>query len=271
VSNATPTFTRATCIPPTSSARSTTLPIFSVSKRRASVWGRGPRAGVPAATIPFPSSVARLTGKIMTSSTIRPPSRASPAQHAMTHINSSSGNGDYTIDEPIHYPFATSENPVLQWLNNQLVKAKPDFHKKTFLKPFHRSEEFCSVCHKVGIPQEVNHYKEFLRGQNHNDSFLLSGVSGIGPRSFYYPPMSKTRCAECHIPLQASNDFGARDFDGSGIAKIHNHTFLGGNTGAPSLAKFPGYEDVVKWQEKFLQGGIDGKSPALRVDIFGLK
>ncbi|GIS58068.1 MAG: hypothetical protein CM1200mP2_02930 [Planctomycetaceae bacterium] len=53
--------------------------------------------------------------------------------HAITHINSNRGNSDYTIEEPLHYPFAYSDNPVLQWINNQLVKAKPDFHKKTFL------------------------------------------------------------------------------------------------------------------------------------------
>jgi tetratricopeptide (TPR) repeat protein/NADH:ubiquinone oxidoreductase subunit 6 (subunit J) len=193
------------------------------------------------------------------------------ACHAMTNINSRSGNGDYTIEEPIHYPFAASDNPVLQWLNNQLVKAKPDFHKKTFLKPFHRTEEFCSTCHKVGVPQEVNHYKEFLRGQNHPDSFLLSGVSGHGARSFYYPPTAKTRCADCHMPLMPSNDFGRKDFDQSGIFKVHNHLFPGANTGVAALVKYPGYEDVIKAHEKFLQGGIDGKSPSLRIDLFGLK
>jgi hypothetical protein len=191
--------------------------------------------------------------------------------HAMTHINSRSGNGDFTIEEPIHYPFATSDNAILQWLNNQLVKAKPDFHKKTFLKDFHRTEEFCSTCHKVGVPQEVNHYKEFLRGQNHPDSFLLSGVSGHGSRSFYYPEVAKTRCAECHMPLEASNDFGSRDFDLSGITKVHNHLFLGANTGVPALVKYPGWEKVVKKQEEFLQGGPDGKSPSVRIDLFGLK
>jgi hypothetical protein len=193
------------------------------------------------------------------------------ACHAITNVNSRSGNGDYTIEEPIHYPFAASDNPVLQWLNNQLVKAKPDFHKKTFLKPFHRTEEFCSTCHKVGVPQEVNHYKEFLRGQDHTDSFLLSGVSGHGARSFYYPPVAKTRCAECHMPLMASADFGSRDFDQSGIRKIHNHLFLGANTGVPALVKYPGYQDVIKAHTQFLQGGIDGKSPTLRIDLFGLK
>ena len=99
--------------------------------------------------------------------------------HAMTHVNSPIGNAAFTIEEPQHYPFAFSENPTLQWINNQLIKAKPDFHKKTFLKPFHKTAEFCSTCHKVCLPVELNHYKDFLRGQNHYDTFLLSGV---GPR-----------------------------------------------------------------------------------------
>src|SRR5207245_2960432 len=83
--------------------------------------------------------------------------------HAQVNINSTIGNADYTIEEPIHYPFAYSDHPVLQWMNNQLVKAKPEFHKQTFLKPFHRTAEFCSTCHKVSLPMQVNHYKEFLK------------------------------------------------------------------------------------------------------------
>ncbi len=54
--------------------------------------------------------------------------------HAITNINSVRGNADYTIEEPQQYPFAYSDNPILQWINNQLVKAKPEFHKKTFLE-----------------------------------------------------------------------------------------------------------------------------------------
>ncbi|HBB73663.1 MAG TPA: hypothetical protein DC048_04340, partial [Planctomycetaceae bacterium] len=75
---------------------------------------------------------------------------------------------------------------------------------------------FCSTCHKVSIPGELNHYKEFLRGQNHYDSFLLSGVSGHGARSFYYPPMAKENCNACHMPLREAADFGARVRDDTG-------------------------------------------------------
>jgi hypothetical protein len=53
------------------------------------------------------------------------------ACHAITHINSTKGNADYTIDEPVHYPLAYSTNRLLQYINQQLVKAKPEFHKKT--------------------------------------------------------------------------------------------------------------------------------------------
>ncbi len=200
--------------------------------------------------------------------------------HAVTHVNGTFGNGAYTLEEPAHYPFAQSTNLGLQWLNNQLVKAKPDFHKRTFLKPFHKSAEFCATCHKVSLPVELNHYKEFLRGQNHYDSFLLSGVSGHGARSFYYPPKAKENCAACHMPPQASGDFGAKDFDASGTAKIHNHRFPGSNTGLFTLLKddprykqhAEGFQKTIDMHADYLRGvAPDGSDKKLRIDIFGLK
>ena len=116
------------------------------------------------------------------------------ACHSITNINSTRGNSDYTIEEPQHYPFAFSDNAALKWVNFQLVKAKPELHKKTFLKPLHKTPEFCAGCHKVHLAPEFNHYK-WLRGQNHYDAYHLSGVSGHGIKSFYYPPKAKHKCA----------------------------------------------------------------------------
>ncbi len=181
--------------------------------------------------------------------------------HAITHINSTRGNADYTIEEPLHYPFAFSDNAVLQWINNQMVKAKPSFHKKTFLKPLHKTAEFCSTCHKVHLPFELNKYKEFLRGQNHYDPYLLSGVSGHGASSFYYPPKAVHTCAKCHMPLQDSNDFGARDFAGVNKLQVHDHLFPGANTGIPWLLNKP---HAIAAQQAFL-------ADTMRVDIFGIK
>jgi tetratricopeptide (TPR) repeat protein len=181
--------------------------------------------------------------------------------HAITHVNTTEGNASYTIEEPEHYPFATSDNALLQWVNNQLVKAKPALHKKTFLKDFHKTAEFCSTCHKVSLPKELNHYKEFLRGQNHYDSYLLSGVSGHGARSFYYPPEAKTNCAQCHMPLAESGDFGAKPFDDSGKLTVHNHLFPAANTGLAWLIDRP---EAIKAHQEFLKD-------VMRVDLFGLR
>jgi tetratricopeptide (TPR) repeat protein len=180
--------------------------------------------------------------------------------HAITNVNSTRGNADYTIEEPLHYPFAYSENAFLQWVNQQLVKAKPEFHKKTFLKPFHKHADFCSTCHKVHLPVELNEYK-FVRGQNHHDPFLLSGVSGHGARSFYYPPHAKQNCASCHMPLVASEDFGAKFFDGATELSVHNHLFPAANT---AVAWFRNRDDIIAAHQAFLKDII-------RVDLFGVR
>jgi tetratricopeptide (TPR) repeat protein len=193
--------------------------------------------------------------------------------HAITNVDSTMGNAAFTIEEPQHYPFAYSENPLLQWVNNQMVKAKPDFHKKTFLKPFHKTAEFCSTCHKVSLPAELNHYKEWLRGQNHYDPFLLSGVSGGNARAFYYPEVAKANCAECHMPLERSNDFAARDFDGTGERKRHSHRFPGANTGLPwLLSLMPRHEANADEFRKAAEGQADFlRDKKLRIDLFGLR
>lgn len=181
--------------------------------------------------------------------------------HAITHVNSTRGNADFTIEEPLHYPFAYSRNPVLQYINNQLVKAKPAFHKKTFLKPFHKTAEFCSTCHKVHLPKELNQYREFLRGQNHYDNYLLSGVSGHNARAFYYPPQAQENCNNCHMPLRASRDFAARTYPGHSQPSIHDHLFVGANTGIAWLLDQP---EALAAHSEFLRDCV-------RVDLFGIK
>jgi tetratricopeptide (TPR) repeat protein len=181
--------------------------------------------------------------------------------HAITNINSTRGNADFTIEEPLHYPFAFSHNSILRWVNRQLVKSKPAFHKKTFLKDLHRSPEFCSTCHKVHLPEQLNHYK-WVRGQDHYDTYFLSGVSGYFAQSYYYPAVATHRCSACHMPLMRSNDFGARYFDDSAELKVHNHQFPAANTALPQILDYPDW--VNQEHLKFLQGVV-------RVDVFGLK
>ncbi len=185
--------------------------------------------------------------------------------HAITHVNSVRGNSDFTIEEPVHYPFAFSENETLQWINHQLIKAKPEFHKKTFLKPLHKTPEYCGACHKVHLPEELNKYK-WLRGQNHYDAYHLSGVSGHGVSSFYYPPKAEHNCNGCHMPLETSDQFGAQDFDGTGELKVHDHQFPSANTAIPQLV----LDDPEQLAEA-LENHRAFNDGVMRIDLFGLR
>lgn len=190
------------------------------------------------------------------------------ACHAISHINSVRGNADYTITEPVHYPFAFSESPFLQWVNQQLVKAKPEFHKATFLKPLHKTTQFCGTCHKVHLPPELNDYK-WLRGQNHYDAFWLSGVSGHGITSFYYPPKAQANCNGCHMPLMEVGDgvnFAARVRDDSGVRKTVDHQFPSANTAIVHMMR-----DQLKDPDAAIKAHEEFNKDVIRLDIFGIK
>ncbi|RME02051.1 MAG: tetratricopeptide repeat protein, partial [Calditrichaeota bacterium] len=104
----------------------------------------------------------------------------------------------------------------------------PEPHRRAFLKPFHRKQtaDFCSACHKVHLDQPVNQYR-WIRGFNEYDNWQASGVSGLGARSFYYPPVPQN-CSHCHMPLVPSRDAGnIRGF-------VHDHRFVAANTALPT-------------------------------------
>ena len=74
-------------------------------------------------------------------------------------------------------------------------------------------------------------------------------------------------------PLQTLGLFGARDFDGTGERKIHNHRFLGANTGLPWLLSLePRHKDDA---EAFRKAADEQaaflRDRKLRIDVFGLR
>lgn len=175
--------------------------------------------------------------------------------HAIADVKSTMGQGDFYLEYPKLHELAASKNPVVRYLHDTITKLNPEPHRRVFLKPFMREQtaEFCSSCHKVHLDVPVNHYR-WIRGFNEYDNWQASGVSGQGARSFYYPPKPQT-CADCHMPLEASQDMG------NVAGKIHSHRFPGANTAVPTAN-----EDAqqLKKTEDFLTSG------ALTVDIFAL-
>lgn len=174
--------------------------------------------------------------------------------HAIVHIDSTMGNGDFTIEYPPLHELMTSRNPAIRAVDRFMTYLDPEPHRKTFLKPFMRdSAEFCATCHKVHLDQPVNSYR-WTRGFNDYDNWQASGVSGQGARSFYYPAESKT-CADCHMPLVASNDPGNVD------GKVHSHRFPAANTALPYVNQD---EEQMRVTREFLESGF------ITVDIFAV-
>jgi cytochrome c-type biogenesis protein CcmH/NrfG len=175
--------------------------------------------------------------------------------HSIAKVKSTMGQGDFYLEYPKLHELAASKNPVVRSLHDFMVKLNPEPHRRVFLKPFMRAQtpEFCASCHKVHLDVPVNHYR-WIRGFNEYDNWQASGVSGQGARSFYYPPHSQ-QCADCHMPLTQSNDFG----NVNGL--VHSHRFPGANTAVPTANEDA---DQLKLTEKFLKSGI------LSVDIFAV-
>src|SRR5438270_1480324 len=175
--------------------------------------------------------------------------------HSIAKVKSTMGQGDFYLEYPKLHELAATKNPVARALHDFLIKLNPEPHRRVFLKPFMRDQtaEFCSSCHKVHLDVPVNHYR-WIRGFNEYDNWQASGVSGQGARSFYYPPHSQ-QCADCHMPLTQSSNFG--NLNGF----VHSHRFPGANTAVPTANADA---DQLKLTEKFLKSGI------LSVDIFAV-
>ena len=170
-------------------------------------------------------------------------------------VDSSMGQGGYTIEYPPLYQLSTSENPIIEAFHDFIVHLNPEAHRRNFLKPALRDQtaEFCSSCHKVHLDEPVNNYR-WIRGFNDYDNWQASGVSGQGARSFYYPATPQT-CTDCHMPLLPSDDFGNRD------GFVHSHRFPAANTALPIANRD---QDQLDATIDFLQNDI------VSIDIFAV-
>ena len=175
--------------------------------------------------------------------------------HAIVHVGSTMGQGEFVIEYPPMHNLAASDNPVLRRAHDLLINLAPGPHRETFLKPFHRdqSAEFCSTCHKVHLDMPVNDYR-WVRGFNEYDNWQASGVSGQGARSFYYPDTPKTYNS-CHMPLVRSDDPAADD------GYVRSHRFPAANTALPFVNRDA---EQLKAVQDFLQ------ADQISVDVFGI-
>lgn len=175
--------------------------------------------------------------------------------HSIVHVRSTMGQADFEIEYPPLHDLAVSDNPILKFTHDLLLRADPEPHKRAFMKPFHTLDTaaFCSSCHKVHLDKPVNDYRWF-RGFNDYDNWQSSGVSGQGGRSFYSPPEPR-KCTDCHMPLVASNDPAAKN------GMVRSHRFPGANTALPYVNAD---QEQLRVVTEFLQ------DRQISVDIFAI-
>ncbi len=172
------------------------------------------------------------------------------ACHSIVAVEDRRGNASYAVAKPEHYPYFDSEDPAEQQMNLDMIRAKPEKHKRDFLKDIHRTSEFCLACHKAHLPQVVNHYR-WKRGQNDYDAWFDSSA-GLNNSLTFYNAQKVKSCQECHMPLVASNDPAAKN------GFIRDHTFPGSNS---ALAHWHNRPDWLEKTKALAKGSLE-------VDIF---
>jgi len=175
--------------------------------------------------------------------------------HSITHVADTMGNGGFTMTYPPLHEMGASDNWLIRQVHDYVVNTAPEAHRRAFMPAFMLRDrsEFCSSCHKVHLDVPVNNYRWF-RGFNEYDSWQASGVSGHGARSFYYPETSSD-CADCHMPLVASDD------PGNDNGFVRSHRFPAANTAVPHVNRDA---EQLKTVTDFLQDDI------VSVDIFAI-
>jgi Tfp pilus assembly protein PilF len=175
--------------------------------------------------------------------------------HSIVEVKDTMGQGGYRLRYPPLHKLAASENPMVKWMHDFMVKLDPEPHRRTFMPPVMRADrsEFCSTCHKVHLDAPVNSYR-WLRGFDEYDAWQGSGVGLQGARSFYYPPEAQ-KCGDCHMPLVKSDDAGNVD------GYVHSHRFPAANTALPYVNRHPEQLQVV---QNFL------KDDKVTVDLFAV-
>jgi len=59
--------------------------------------------------------------------------------HSITHVDSSMGNGGFTIEYPKLHELVASDNRVVRFIHDFLTFRAPEPHRRTFMKPFMRT------------------------------------------------------------------------------------------------------------------------------------
>jgi Flp pilus assembly protein TadD len=165
------------------------------------------------------------------------------------------GTGSYVLAEPA---VMVDENgqPMHRPVSDAEILAHLDRHSAAVMKPFYRTSEFCSTCHKAALPKLLNDYK-WQRAISLYDEWQNSSFAKESPLPFYKKDVVST-CQTCHMQREnlVTTDYGAKK------GQLASHRWLGANTVVPQYYHF---DEQGRRIVQFLQANV------FNVDIFGLQ
>ncbi|HSY35384.1 MAG TPA: tetratricopeptide repeat protein [Acidobacteriaceae bacterium] len=166
------------------------------------------------------------------------------------------GTGSFVLAEPAVMVDEKGQ-PIHGPVSDQDILAHLDRHSAAVMKPFYKTPEFCSSCHKAALPRALNDYK-WQRAISLYDEWQTSSFARQSPLPFYKKDVVST-CQTCHMQREALvslPDPGAKD------GKLASHRWLGANTVVPQYYHF---DEQMKRVTAFLQNNV------FNVDIFAVE
>ena len=202
--------------------------------------------------------IAVVAGNLTQGSTKRRPFDADGVTCSVCHSVQkvdTRGTGSYVLGTPAVLVDEVG-NPITRTVSDGEILAHLDRHSAAVMKPFYRTSEFCSTCHKAAIPRQLNDYK-WQRAISLYDEWQNSSFAKQSPLPFYTKETVST-CETCHMQREPARlpDPGAKH------GQLASHRWLGANTIIP---KFYGFDEQAARIVKFLQTSV------FSVDLFAIE
>ena len=175
--------------------------------------------------------------------------------HSVVRIGAPEGNGQLMMGVPA-VMVDEHGNRIPGMVSYDQILRHPKLHAQAVMHDFLHTAEFCAVCHKANLPDELNHYK-FVRAFTTYDEWQLSKYSHRNPLTFY--TADPATCQGCHMQrgVAGPHEPGAKQ------GQFASHRWLAGNTAVPF---YYGYDTQLQKTIAFLRSGN-----YLHVDIFALR
>lgn len=166
------------------------------------------------------------------------------------------GTGSFVLGVPAVLVDEAGQ-PITRPVQDSEILAHLDRHSAAVMKPFYKTSEFCSSCHKAALPQTLNGYK-WQRAISLYDEWQNSSFARQSPLPFYKKDVV-SNCQTCHMQREA---LGALNDSGAKNGQVASHRWLGANTVVP---QYYHYEEQAKRVVAFLQANV------FNVDLFALE